>query len=73
MQRIEINPDVCNGRPVIKGTRIAAHTVLSYLRAGDSIDDLLIAHPRLSRDDVLACLDYALKLSELHTTVAQVA
>jgi uncharacterized protein (DUF433 family) len=69
MKRIELNPAVCNGKPVVRGTRITVQTVLSYLSAGDSIDDVLQAHPRLTREDVLACLDYARRLSDLHTTV----
>jgi uncharacterized protein (DUF433 family) len=70
MERIEINPAVCNGKPVIRNTRITVQTVLSYLSAGDSVDDVLTAHPQLERDDVLACLAYARRLSELHSTVA---
>ncbi len=69
MQRIELNPEVCNGKPVIQGTRITVQTVLSYLSAGDTVEDVLRAHPRLSREDVLACLDYARRLSNVHTTV----
>lgn len=70
MERIELNPLVCNGRPVIKGTRITVQTVLGYLSAGDSVDEVLDAHPRLTREDVLACLAYARRVSDLHTTVA---
>lgn len=44
--------------------------VLSYLSAGDSVDDVLAAHPQLEWDDVLACLAYALRLSGLRSTVA---
>ena len=69
MNRIEINPAVCNGKPVIRGTRITVQTVLSYLTAGDVVDDVLRAHPRLTKEDVLACLEYARRLSELHTTI----
>jgi len=70
MERIEINPMVCNGRPVIRGTRISVQAVLSYLSAGDGVEDVLDAHPSLTREDVMACLAYARRLSELHTTVA---
>lgn len=70
MNRIEINPSVCNGKPVIRNTRITVQTVLSYLSAGDTVDEVLVAHPRLTREDVLACLAYARRLSELHTNVA---
>jgi uncharacterized protein (DUF433 family) len=57
--RIEINPEVCNGRPIVRGTRVGVETVLGYLGAGDSIDDVLSAHPRLVREDVLASIEYA--------------
>lgn len=73
MKRIEINPAVCGGKPVIKGTRITVQTVLGYLSAGDNLDDVLQAHPRLTREDVLACLEYARRLSEAHTTVELVS
>ena len=57
--RIELNPDVCGGRAIIRGTRITVETVLGYLSAGDSISDVLEAHPNLSKEDVLACLEFA--------------
>lgn len=69
MQRIELNNDVCNGKPVIRGTRIAVHTVLGFLSAGDTVEDVLTGYPQLTRADVLACLDYARRLSEAHSTV----
>ena len=62
MDRIAIDPDICNGRPVVLGTRIAAQTVLEFLAAGDSIEDLLAEYPSLTREDVRACLDYASRL-----------
>lgn len=67
--RIVINPDVCNGRPVVRGTRIAAQTVLEFLAAGDSVEDLLAEYPALTRDDVHACLDYASRLMANHYSV----
>ena len=68
-ERIEINPEVCNGRPVIRGTRVTVETVLAYLGAGDSVEDVLIAHPRLEREDVLGCIEYARRLSAARSTV----
>ncbi len=56
MDRIEINPDICNGKPVIKGTRITVQTILEFLGAGDSIEEVLEGYPSLTRDDVLAAL-----------------
>ena len=60
--RITIDPAICNGRPVVRGTRITAQTVLEFLGAGDSIDDVLEEYPTLTRDDVLACLRYSSRL-----------
>jgi uncharacterized protein (DUF433 family) len=62
--RIEIHPDVCNGRPVIRGTRIAVQSVLDFLSAGDSVEEVLEEYPDLTRDDVLACLAFASGLME---------
>ena len=65
--RIESHPDVCNGKPVVRGTRISVSTVLSYLTAGDTEDEILKAHPQLTRDDIRACLAFAQRISAAHT------
>ena len=57
--RITVDPDVCNGKPVVRGTRISVQTVLEFLAAGDSIEDVLAEYPTLERQDVQACLEYA--------------
>jgi uncharacterized protein (DUF433 family) len=59
MTRIIIDPDICNGKPVVRGTRIAAQTILEFLAAGDSIDDVLEEYPSLTREDVLECLKFS--------------
>ncbi len=61
-ERIIVNPDICNGKPVVRGTRITAQTVLEFLAAGDSVEDVLEEYPSLTREDVQACLDYASRL-----------
>jgi uncharacterized protein (DUF433 family) len=68
-QKIELNPEICNGRPVIRGTRITVETILGYLGAGDTVDDVLEAHPGLERVDVLACIDYARCLSSARSLI----
>jgi uncharacterized protein (DUF433 family) len=73
MRRIVIHPDICNGQPIIEGTRITVQTVLEFLSAGDSIDDLLAVYPTLTRDDVLACLAYSARLMKHHYSVQAVA
>jgi len=72
-QRITINPDVCNGRPVVRGTRIAVQTVLEFLAAGDSIEEVLEEYPTLVREDVQACLDYASRVMGNHFSVVPTA
>lgn len=72
-ERININPDICNGRPVIRGTRIAVQTVLEFLAAGDSVEDVLDEYPSLTRADVQACLDYASRVMGNHFSVVQMA
>ena len=59
---IEIHPDVCNGRPVLRGTRIAVQSVWEMLAAGDSVDEVLQAFPSLRREHVLACVEHAARL-----------
>ena len=58
-EKIEIDPEVCNGKAVVRGTRITVETILGYLSAGDAVPDVLAGHPNLTRQDVLACLDFA--------------
>ncbi len=58
-QRIMIDPMICNGRPVVRGTRITAQTIVEFLAAGDSVEDVLEEHLMLTREDVLACLTYS--------------
>jgi uncharacterized protein (DUF433 family) len=70
--RIVINPDVCNGRPVVRGTRITVQTVLEFLAAGDSVEEVLEEYPSLTRADVQACLDYAARVMGNHFSVVRV-
>ena len=72
-ERITITPDICNGRPVVRGTRIAVQTVFEFLAAGDSVDDVLAEYPALTREDVNACFDYASRLMANHYSVVPVA
>lgn len=58
-ERISINPDVCNGKPVVRGTRITVQTILEFLAAGDSPEELLEEYPALTKEDIHACLNYA--------------
>lgn len=72
-ERISVSPDVCNGKPVVSGTRVTVQTVLEFLAAGDSVEDVLAEYPSLRPEDVRACLDYASRLMGNHFTLLPVA
>ena len=57
--RIAVDPQVCSGKPVIRGTRLAVELILELLAAGQSDDQILADYPGLTREDILACLSYA--------------
>ena len=59
LERIEINPDVMVGKPVIRGTRIPVELILRKLSEGATESDLLDAYPRLTRVDIQAAVAYA--------------
>jgi uncharacterized protein (DUF433 family) len=73
MDRITIHPDICNGQPVIAGTRITAQTVLEFLAAGDSIEDVLQEYPSITREDILACIGLSSSLMKHHFSLQEVA
>ena len=58
-ERIVTDPRILAGKPVVKGTRIAVDLVLEELSHNPDINEVLAAHPDLTRDDAQACLSYA--------------
>ncbi len=56
---ISINPDICFGKPHIKGTRIKVSFILELISSGWTIDQILQEYDHLSREQVIACLIYA--------------
>jgi uncharacterized protein (DUF433 family) len=58
-ERIEINPDIMTGKPVIRGTRIPVELVLRKLGAGLTPEAILMDHPRLTHDDIRAAQAFA--------------
>ena len=58
-ERIVADPAVLGGKPVVRGTRLAADFILDLLAAGWSEEQLLEEYPRLTREDVRACLAFA--------------
>ncbi|MEO6870024.1 MAG: DUF433 domain-containing protein [Ginsengibacter sp.] len=59
IQHIEVNPKIMMGKPVIKGTRITVELILEKLSVGETEDDILEAHPHVSREDIKAALAFA--------------
>ena len=57
--RITIDSQICNGKPAIRGMRITVKTILDFLAAGETIENLLQAYPFLEREDIFACIHYA--------------
>lgn len=73
VNRITVDPNVCNGKPIIRGKRITVQTILEFLAAGESQEDLLKAYPSLEPDDIRAALEFASKMMDRTFTVKPVA
>lgn len=58
-ERIEINPEIMRGKPVIKGTRITVESILRKLGAGMSAKEIVADHPHLTEDDIRAAQAFA--------------
>lgn len=67
LDRIELNPKIMAGKPVIKGTRLTVQYILNLLAHGATIDEILSEYQGLTREDVLACLLYASETLESTT------
>ena len=65
LSRITIDPEIAHGKPVIRGLRYPVQTILELLSAGMSFEDILADYPDLEREDLLAALAFAAKLTEV--------
>ncbi len=70
MDRIEVNPAICSGKPVIRGTRIMVRNILGMVAGGYSIDRILESYPDLGREDVAAALEYAARVVDEDQVIA---
>ena len=57
--RIEVNPAICSGKPVIRGTRIMVRNILGMIAGGYTVDKIVASYPELGREDVVAAVEYA--------------
>jgi uncharacterized protein (DUF433 family) len=71
--RITVHPDLLNGRPAIRGKRIAVQTVLEFLAAGESREEILRQYPSLEAEDIDACLSFAAQLMDASYTLERIA
>jgi len=65
-ERITINPEICHGKPTVRGLRYTVETILELLSAGMSVEDILVDYEDLEKEDILAALDYARRLSQIN-------
>ncbi len=72
VERISADPRVCGGHACITGTRVPVYVVLDFLAAGNTVEEILAEYPQLTREDVLAAVEYAAILAreELETVGA---
>ena len=71
MNRIEINPNIMLGKPVIRDTRIPVELLIRKLSEGATVDELLDAYPRLTDEDIKAALAYAADTLAHETIIVQ--
>ena len=63
LSRISIDPNICFGKPCIKGHRIWVSLILDFLASGTTISEILADYPQLTTEDVLACIAYGAEMS----------
>ena len=62
--RIEVNPAICHGKPVVRGTRVLVSQILGALAGGDTVEDVLVDYPGVSSEDLSAVFAFAGALSQ---------
>ena len=65
LKRITIDPEICHGKPTIRGLRYPVDNMLELMASGMTIEEILIDYPDLEKEDLLACIDYAAKLTQI--------
>jgi uncharacterized protein (DUF433 family) len=73
LSRITIDPQICNGKPIIRGKRITVQTILEFLSAGDTAEEILAQYPSLEMQDIEACLQFAVLLMSRRYSIQPLA
>ncbi|HPO62192.1 MAG TPA: DUF433 domain-containing protein [Candidatus Kapabacteria bacterium] len=71
--RITLSETLCNGKPTIRGMRITVQTIIDFLNAGDSPEEILKQYPSLEKEDINACLLFASNLMSRNYIIRPVA
>jgi len=72
-KRIIIDIKKCNGKPIIRGKRITVQTILEFLSAGETYEEILRQYPSLTREDIFACLKFASDLMSRNYVIKKIA
>ena len=67
LRRISIDPEICSGRPCIRGHRIWVSLILDFLASGMRVEEILDEYPQLTAEDIQACLAYASEMTRERT------
>jgi uncharacterized protein (DUF433 family) len=73
LDRVTIDDELCNGKPTIRGLRITVQTILEFLLAGTSEEDILYQYPVLEKEDLQACKQFAVQLMEKKYSIKDIA
>jgi uncharacterized protein (DUF433 family) len=73
LDRVTIDDELCNGKPTIRGLRITVQTILEFLLAGTSEEDILYQYPALEKEDLQACKQFAVQLMEKKYSIKDIA
>lgn len=65
LERITLDPNICHGKPCIRGLRYPVETILELLSSGMNVDEILADYEDLEREDILAALAFAARLSQI--------
>lgn len=68
IKRITIDPEICHGKPTIRGSRLMVTTILELLASDMTSAEILEDYPSLEKEDIQACLQYAVLLSKFQNT-----
>ena len=67
MDRIIIDPNICHGKPVVKGTRVLVSNILGALASGQTYEQIIEDYAHISKDDILASLSFGSNLSNFES------